>query len=174
MNKNIAFPFLVCICCFVLCSCGTSYEAGTSFIVGDTSWAPWKNSSTWSSIGFRGDYDNIVIFERERPWITYFEFKLDEGQIYDQKSEWSEYTGTAEYYVSESYPTIEDIFKTRGTYKAFPFISSQDGKVKRTAKATIKIFTHNNRPTTYNVFFDNVGFCLCLGDMEFKNSDWVK
>ena len=168
-----------------MCSCGTSYKAGTHFKIGNSSWTKWKNkyldfldtslpNPEWGSVDYRGDYNHIEFFDSERPWITYFYFKIDKGQIYDQESEWSEYTGIAEYYVSESYPTIEDIFKRRGIYDAFPFISSEEGKVKRTAKATINIHTHKKRPLTYNIYFDNVGFGFCLGSSYFKNSDWVK
>ncbi len=185
MARKLFILLVTCICFFTLNSCGTSYEAATSFLIGNSSWTPWKNRSEvflgtdivdpeWSSIGFRGDYDYIEIFNNKRPWITYFVFKIDYGQIYNEKSDWSQYTGSAEYYVSDSYPTIEDIFKERGTYMAFPFLSSEDGKVKRTAKAKIAINTRNNRPLTYNIYFDNVGFALCLGNMKFSNSSWLK
>ena len=185
MKKKNIILIVSCLCSIVLCSCGSFISMGTCFKIGNSSWTEWKNkyedflgtyvlNPEWGSINYGGDYDHIKFFDKGRPWITYFEFKIDKGQKYDQESERSQYTGTAEYYVSDSYPTIEDILKSRGTYKAFPFISSEDGKVKRTAKATIVIETRKKRPYTYSIFFDNVGFSICLGSAHFIDSDEVK
>ena len=85
-----------------------------------------------------------------------------------------------EYYVNDSYPTINDVFLHFNTYYythdgiIVPFIRYKNGKVKRTAKATIKIAPYNKHPKIYNIFFDDVGFAFNIGSYYFPNSNWIK
>ena len=93
-----------------------------------------------------------------------------EKQI-ERIKKWLEYSGTVEYYVSESYPTIKDII----TKKQFPLISPTTAKegepcVKRTTKARISIEpSYTFYPRNYAFWFDGIGVGINLNDFFFDD-----
>lgn len=83
-----------------------------------------------------------------------------------KSNQWYEYTGYVEYYVSDEYPTAQDIAKANelvipnARYDATP-------KVKRRAYATIKIAPYKKNPYCYNLFFDNIGIGFGVQGMKY-------
>lgn len=78
----------------------------------------------------------------------------------------STFDGFVEYYVSETYPTVESFFKK--AYKSnsldvFPRQQWVENTVKRKAKARIVIVErYKNAPRVLNCWFDNVGLGIDL------------
>ena len=85
-----------------------------------------------------------------------------------KSNKWFEYSGTAEYYVTENYPTIAAILKAYD----FPHFNSKSGYdgnpcVKRTAKAIIKIAPYKKHPECYNIYFDDVAVAISFDGVHF-------
>lgn len=125
------------------------------------------------------------------PWQWCFRFYVD-NYIKPDKStrkqhlksnEWYVYTGTVEYYVTDDYPTIEEVLDTF----RFPIIPASGDfgwgyskikydrpRVKRTAKATIKIAPHKDMPECFNIYFDNIGIGLSFNPLLFPEMYFIK
>lgn len=151
----------------------------------DGYWGQWKNHS--SRLGFEfnefslyGNYSGFIIYEKNaHPSEYIFKFQADSYVTPDKKTikyhrknnVWYEYSGTVEYYVTESYPTIAAVLKAF----EFPIFNCNSGSsgnpcVKRTARATIKIAPYNDHPKCYNIYFDNIGVGIGLDEgIHFKN-----
>ncbi len=124
-----------------------------------------------------GNYSGFIIYDKEfHPSQYCFKFQINnyvpptKKQIKEhyKKKEWYEYSGTVEYYVVESEPTIKDVLKaTTNPYgSGFPIYNHG---AKRVANATIKIAPYKKRPQVYNFWFDDVGFAISLDFIEFNN-----
>lgn len=138
----------------------------------------WETSwRTTSGCKIRGNYSGFIIFaEEDHPSKYFFKFQIsnyvtpDASTLkYHRKSEtWLQYTGTVEYYVSESFPTILDVLRKNH----FPGITPTYGEgkqpvAKRVANATIKIAPYKDHPKVYNIWFDGVGVGIDLNNLYF-------
>lgn len=147
-------------------------------------WGQWKSHTTrYSSFppsfeyGMRGNYFGFIIYKRgNHPSEYFFKFQIDSYIEPDKKTKkemlknnkWYVFSGTVEYYVTESYSTIESILKEYG----FPYFSSK-GKsgepcAKRVAKAKIQIAPYKDHPRVYNIWFDGVGVGIDMEDTTFN------
>ncbi|MCD8303445.1 MAG: hypothetical protein LUC86_01270 [Prevotellaceae bacterium] len=106
--------------------------------------------------------------------IVYFEFRItnyrapskDEIKRHYKTNQWYEYQGTVSYYVSDDYPTSEEIAKCSEFVIPDPR-KDVSPRVKRTAKATIKIAPYKYNPSVYNIWFDDIGIGFSSQGLRF-------
>ena len=139
----------------------------------------WGN---WESIEFniRGNYSGMILYDPDyHPSYYSFKFTInnfipptkDEKKRHIKSDEWYQYEGVVEYYVTDAYPTIKDVFKK------FPFPSvcpalhkveeGQTPCAKRTVKATIRIAPYKDHPKVYNIMFEDVRLGIDLEGNTF-------
>lgn len=143
----------------------------------DGFWGDWK-MHYHSITKLRGSNSGFAIYSSsDHPSKYVFRFQIDSYTAPDKKTikhhfknnEWYVYSGIAEYYVTDEFPTIDKILKA---YE-FPYFNCDSGYgyrpcVKRTAKATIKIAPYKEYPKCYNIFFDGVAVAIELVDLHFN------
>lgn len=136
-------------------------------------WSSWEDAY---HVGLYGSYSGFSIsYSGQQHWNWYFRFQIsnyrvptkDEMKNYKKNDQWIEYKGTVEYYVIESYPTIEDVIRNSGVRLIPP--EGSERRVKRTANARIRIKPYKKRPEVYNIFFDGVGYAI-----DLKGCKWDK
>ena len=82
--------------------------------------------------------------------------------------------GYVEYYVSETYPTVESFFKTAYRFRGLLWFPEPGGvisenTVKRKAKARINVVKeYRGEPQVLNCWFDNVGLAIDLTMVYWK------
>lgn len=150
----------------------------------DGYWGGWKQqyiqgySMRTDYYQVYGNYYGFIVFRKgDHPSKYVFKFNIDntimptkkEIKYHYKQKIWYEYSGSVEYFVSESDPTIKGILRQWG----FPLYSydsnSHKGEpiAKRVAKAKIKIEPYKDHPRVYNIWFDDVGIALDLGLITF-------
>lgn len=129
-------------------------------------WNKWERAY---SVGVYGNYSGFSLsYSGDANWDWYFKFQIDnyvaptkeELKRHQKLDLWFVYFGTVEYYVTDKYPTIEAVMRASGAHLLPPYGSEH--RVKRTARATIKIAPYKKRPKVYNIYFDNVGYAIDL------------
>ena len=144
----------------------------------DGYWGEWF---PLTSVKVYGNYSGFTLYySNDHPSQFMFRFQIDsykettnkERKVYRKNKKWIEYTGTVEYYVSETYPTIKDIIKA----KQFPLISPTRVKenepcVKRTTSAKICIEPNSYifYPRNYAIWFDGIGVGIHLKGFYFED-----
>jgi len=143
----------------------------------DGYWGEWF---PLTSVKVAGDYSGFTLYyNNDHPSQFMFRFQIDsykettykERKTNRKEKKWLEYSGVVEYYVSETYPTIEDIIKK----KQFPLISPTTTKedepcVKRTTKAKISIEpSYTFYPRNYSIRFDGIEVGIYLNDFFFDD-----
>lgn len=160
--KRMFFTVFFCFIAFV-----QSYAQFRVCAYYDGYWGQWSDvywmDGTGSYSGFaihaKGDHPSNFVFRFQID--SYQEPSKEVLKAHRKSKEWFTYTGTVEYYVIESEPTIKDVLKSSG----FPYWNPTKTKgpcPKRVAKATIKIAPYSSHPKVYNFWFDGVGFGLDL------------
>lgn len=138
----------------------------------DGYWGLWRNTSGCS---IRGNYSGFIIYaSQDHPSMYFFKFQISNYIVpdantlkYHRKSnEWLQYSGTVEYFVSETYQTITDVL--RRNHFPSKFDSNKEPVAKRTTNATIRIAPYKDHPKVYNIWFDGVGVGIDLNDIHFK------
>lgn len=149
-------------------------------------WGQWKSHTTRYGYGIPnsneyslyGNYSGFIIYKKgDHPSKYIFKFDTYGYRVPDKKerkahlksNEWYEYSGSVEYYVTESYPTINAVLNA---YE-FPYFNCDSGSsgnpcVKRTAQAKIKIAPYKDRPKCYNIYFDNIAVGIDMEDSYFN------
>lgn len=129
-------------------------------------WSSWEQAHC---VGVYGNFSGFSIsYAGAQNWDWFFKFQIhnyyvpskDEMKRYKKNDQWIEYHGTVEYYVTDKYPTIESVMRVAGTH-LLP-ANGNDLRVKRTAKATIRIKPYKKYPKVYNIYFDGVGYGIDL------------
>lgn len=160
-------------------------QIGTSYNL-DGYWSEWRDCGLAYKV--YGNYSGFVIYRFSdyhgyvrivgaHPSNYEFKFQIDSYKTPDKKTIkqhkkkdlWYEYSGYVEYYVSEKYPTVRAMLKGRG----FPFMDYSSGKdgnprVKRTARARIRIQPYKKHPKVYNIWFDDVAVGIDLMNLQFN------
>lgn len=173
--KNFIWVLLVQLpfnCMFLFTNKAKAQQIAFSY-KGD--WSSWydvgpKGSDGWSNFNrfsncqtFRSNDGSAFSFKTEGG-IEFFLFQInnyirpskEQIKSHLQSKQWYEYSGYVEYYVSDQYPTAEDITKANILVIPNPRID-ETPTVKRRAMATIRIAPYKKNPFCYNIFFDNVG-----------------
>lgn len=175
--KNVVALFIILTPPLV--SCGPSARAffwdepqGPKFAVNlDGFWSNWwaeYNYFDYYGI-FRSNGDmhtdgvsDYIISPREELPSNYF-LRI---HINNYSQDLSTFDGFVEYYVSETYPTVESFFKKAyksNSLNVFPRPQWVENTVKRKAKARIVIVErYKNAPRVLNCWFDNVGLGIDL------------
>lgn len=174
MNRK----FVLCVFCLLLAIIAKAQISTCSWH--DGYWGEWKSHTTRYTYippsyeyDIYGNYSGFIIYKKgAHPSEYIFKFQANSYSTPDKKTIkyhmknnlWYEYSGTVEYYVTESYPTIAAVLKAF----EFPYFNCNSGSsgnpcVKRTANATIKIAPYKKTPKCYNIYFDNVAVGI---DME--------
>ena len=124
------------------------------------------------------DLSNIFIGmtfmrKQDQSWDWFFKFEIDNYVKPDKKTRkqhqknksWYVYSGWVEYFVSDDYPTIQDVLE----HYLFPRMLPKGDTVraKRRAKATIKIAPYKKYPTCFNIFFDDIGVGISFQKFPF-------
>lgn len=135
----------------------------------DGYWSSWKKFSYGWEI--YGNWSGFIIYEKsEHPSNYMFKFQIDTSVPPQQETNytgggidtWYVYQGVVEYYVTEDYPTIKDVFKRYGFPIKRPQSYLSTPIVKRTATAIIKTvkrpWNAKKHPKCYNFIFDDVAF----------------
>lgn len=158
MNRIVLFVSIL------FCSCKLNGQIKVS------SWCDgyWGNWFSVTSVKLYGNYSGFTLYyNNDHPSQFMFRFQIDsykettykERKANRKSKKWLEYSGTVDYYVSESYPTIRDIIRE----KQFPLISPTQVKedepcIKRTTKAIISIEpSYTFYPRNYAIWFDGIG-----------------
>lgn len=151
----------------------------------DGYWGQWKSHTTRYTYippsyeyEIYGNYSGFIIYNKgDHPSKYIFKFEIygywepdkKEKKEHLKKNEWYEYSGSVYYYVTENYPTINDILKSF----EFPRFNSDSGStgnpcVRRRASATIKIAPYKKHPQCYNIYFDNVAVGIDMENSTFN------
>lgn len=142
----------------------------------DGYWSAWH--AYRSSI--RGGYDGFILYNpSDGPWYPFFKFTINNYYIPSDKgtrnnniknNRWYEFSGTVEYYICDDFPSAYQGFKKyREPVLIDPKRTQDEGRpVKKiTSRATIKIAPFKDHPKVYNIWFENVGYGIDLGNMHF-------
>ena len=179
MNRKI----LLCVFCLFLASITKAQIRTNAYY--DGYWGEWKDqwlpslySSTPEKFYYRiyGNESGFIVYDADNHPSDYvFKFQINnyvaptKQQIKEhyKRDEWYEYSGTVEYYVVESKPTIKEILKDHCDWPG-----RTEPIAKRIANATIKIAPYKKHPRTYNIFFDDVavGIMLDYRFIDFPNN----
>lgn len=179
-RKNI----MLCVFCLFLASITKAQIRTNAYY--DGYWGQWKDQwlpSLYSSTpeefyyGLYGNESGFIVYHADdHPSDYVFKFQINnyvaptKQQIkeHNKRHEWYEYSGTVEYNVVESKPTIKEILKDHG----FPIYSDWPGRTepiaKRVANATIKIAPYKKHPEVYNIWFDDVAIAIELVYVHFR------
>lgn len=147
----------------------------------DGYWSDWKDMGSGTKI--KGNYDGFIIYlDKEGPWEYRFKFTVHNMIFPDKKqrkkdlkdnNQWYTFSGTVEYYITDNYPTILQLFReAKGPMFAPAKLDNGRPTKKVTKKATIKIAPFKDRPQTYNIWFENVGFAINLNDTYFPGVEY--
>lgn len=175
MTKNLRrIILLLSVYCYSPCICGQIKVSSWC----DGYWGEWF---PLTSVKVYGNYSGFTLYySNDHPSQFMFRFQIDsykettnkERKVYRKNKKWIEYTGTVEYYVSETCPTIKEIIKA----KQFPLISPTRVKenepcVKRTTSAKICIEPNSYifYPRNYAIWFDGIGVGIHLKDFYFED-----
>ncbi len=145
----------------------------------DGFWGNW--SEVGSSARFYGNYSGFMIYNSSvGQWDWGFKFQISGFSIPPKKArkqriknnQWYEYKGTVEYFISDDYPNYYAYVKgsTYPKFIAAESFTKQNGRpVKKiVVPATIKIAPYKDHPRVYNIYFQNVGIAISMGDTYFK------
>lgn len=179
---------------FVLILIG--FFGGHSQVVLETSayinnhWTGWDHQGYLANSYYRGYFSASMLYDSRtntfsglKFWSAYessyewcFQFYMDNYIKPDNRTKkehnknkiWYEYSGYVEYYVSDEYPTIEKVLQ----HFHFPMVSPYGDtvRVKRRARATIKIAPYKKEPTCFNIYFDGVGVGIVFSKWPFEKS----
>lgn len=156
-----------------ICLCSVNYIQAQIFQVNswyDGFWGDWHYLYGYT---FKGDCSGYILHHVDKHPSEYvFKFNIDSFVMPDKKTRkkkyregtWYEYTGTVEYYVTESYPSITNVLRKF----RFPCInckSNEEACVKRVAKAIIKVAPYKKYPYCYNIYFDEVAVGLSTTEL---------
>ena len=140
----------------------------------DGYWAKWIQPS---DLEINGDYDGFIIYQKsEGPWEYRFKFTINNMKFPNKKQrkkdikadKWYVFTGTVEYYISNSYPSaLEAYRKKKGPLLAPAKLNNGKPAKKITSKATIKIAAFEKYPKVYNIWYDKVALAIDLGKSHF-------
>lgn len=146
----------------------------------DGYWSDWKDMGTETEI--KGNYDGFIIYlDKEGPWEYRFKFKVNNMTFPNKRQRkkdiktdtWYTFSGTVEYYITDSYPTIIQLFRAaKGPMFAPAKLDNGRPTKKVTKRATIKIAPFKDRPKTYNIWFENVGFGINLNNSYFPGVEY--
>lgn len=168
--QNVIALFIILVPSLV--SCGPAARAfwgdepqGPKFSVNlNGFWSNWwaeYNYFDYYGISRINDGDYLIYLRRELPSDYFLRIHINN---YSQGL--STFDGYVEYYVSETYPTVESFFKEayrRNKLSVFPRPQWVENTVKRKAKAKIVIVErYKNAPRVLNCWFDNVGLGIDL------------
>lgn len=176
---------IICIFCLLLVSIAKAQISTNAYY--DGYWGEWKNHwlpSLFSSMpekyyyGLYGNESGFIVYDiDEHPSNYVFKFQINnymaptKQQIkeHNKRNEWYMYSGTVEYYVVESHPTIKEILKKFGFPLYHKEVHDNYGNyaVKRVANATIKIAPYKKHPEVYNFCFDDVAIAIHLVYVHF-------
>ena len=144
----------------------------------DGYWSDWVNLDA----EIKGNYDGFIIYlPKEGPWEYRFKFNINNMQFPSKKQrkqdikndKWYEFSGTVEYYITDNYPTIIQLFRAaKGPMFAPAKLDNGRPTKKVTKRATIKIAPFKDRPKTYYIWFENVGFGINLNDTYFPGVEY--
>jgi len=149
----------------------------------DGYWGPWDSWNLYSLYGNYGGFccywQGRYSFESNHPSEWEWRFTINnyneptkkERKEHWKKNIWYEYQGTFEYYISDEYQSIKQMFREHGR----PCVSPANHRtekgqmpcVKRTVPATIKIAPYKDHPKVYNIWFEDVGFAISLDNSYF-------
>ena len=166
---------------FALLAIATNAQISTNTYY-DGYWGEWNTWDLVQPYKLNGNYSGFIIYYADDPTLPFyshpsqyiFKFQIEnyvaptKQQIKEhrKKNEWYVYSGTVEYFVMESEPTIRDILKQYH----FPLFDKDthdkygNYAVKRVANATIKIAPYKKHPEVYNIWFDDVAIAIQLLD----------
>ena len=143
----------------------------------DGYWGKWKlqaeayTNRSWYSL--YGNYSGFIVYLTSvHPSEYCFKFQIDS---YNQPSQddikyhwknniWYEYSGYVEYFVDRWAPTIKKSLQEN----SFASVSKGEYSQMKTSRATIKIAPYKKRPKVYNIWFEDVGIAIDLGNFYFK------
>lgn len=144
----------------------------------DGYWGEWHNFRN----SLYGNNSSMIIYVPDYHRSLYqFKFTIsnyhapskDEIKYHLKNNEWYQYDGVVEYYVTDEYPTIKDVFKKTGFPSIHPALhdinAGQTPCAKRTAKAIIRIEPYKKHPQVYNIWFEDVGFGINLNGSYFND-----
>lgn len=164
---------LFALLCYFSTNCDAQVRVCGYF---DGFWSEWTNIGTAE---IKGNYDGFIIYlPQEGPWEYRFKFNIDDMDFPNKKqrkkdiknNKWYMFSGTVEYYVTYSHPTILQIFRdSKGPKFAPAKLSSGLPAKKVVKKATIKIEAFKDVPKIYNIWFDNVALGISLNNSRFLN-----
>lgn len=187
---------LICLICFCVTSilCEANYQTALYY---NGRWDRWQPHG-WGSFSLAlmssnnyTTFDGFVFYMNSED-DRCFQFSIDDYKKPNKneiKEHWKKkepfiYSGWAEYYVCEKYPTIKEAFSSHDSgcsLGQLPVLRPSLDKykwlnlgpiVKRRAKASIKIAPYKKYPEYFYIFFDNVGVGIYKKIGDEKN--WKK
>ena len=173
--KRLVIPILLA---FIATS--YSFAQFSASVWYDGYWSDWHTIYP-SNYKLYGNYSSMIIYASQAHRSSYnFKFTIanyrtpskDELKQYRKNNEWIQYNGTAEYYITDDYMTIKDIFKETNFPSICPWKHQVDkGQtpcLKRTVNAIIRIQAYKDHPKRYSIIFDDVALCIDLESLYFK------
>lgn len=170
---------LLVIITFAMLAIATNAQISTRAYY-DGYWGSWTQWDLIQRYQIYGNYSGFIIYVKENHPSQYcFKFQINnyvpptKQQIKEhyKKKEPYVYSGTVEYFVVESVPTIKDILKQSGFPLYHKDVRDKYGNyaVKRVANATIRIAPYQKYPQLYDFWFDDVAVAVSLDLLQFNN-----
>lgn len=125
-----------------------------------------KNWREPSGLLIEGTFDEFIVYYYHpgnftiRVKINYMPSEIPKKimKMRLKSGEWYEYSGTIEYFTRSG---TSDITKDIERWTSAPS-GNDEGVIKVTKPATIRIMPYKKNPETYNILFDNVGIGITL------------
>lgn len=159
---------LVLFVCFIP-TWGQTYFSFCKLINGYWGQCESSNPYTYIEGGYilQGTYDEFIIYEHGKHPSQYimkvklFAMRIEEDKKIKKKriksGQWYQYSGSVEYYTKRELERFSNIIQT------WPYTPNTSNGKCHTVAATIKIQPYKKKPEVYNIFFENLGIGIQLG-----------
>lgn len=175
MKKSFALLMLT------VCSLFSNAQSSNRFIWTDNLWpnrkiCGWVNNNWgyWQDLGpnynIYGTYGEFILYQENKSDEYFFKVCIpnyitpDKETLKKHKKNCFEYDGYVEYYICDDYLTPYSTFVITGNANFVTF-DSQPGRPKKRIRSNAKIYIspYKKHPTTYYIYYENVGVGIDFG-----------
>ena len=172
--QKLLYLSIIVVLSLTTTSCSMQYGAASvnKYVAGY--WGNWQNIQNWMARGSIGDL--IVYHPNQHPSDYCFKLYTDNPPIFSsddvKHGKWYTCSGYIEYHYYTEFPKNFKVASKDFVNLDLPSLRCRGDKILR-RPATIKIYKDKD-VTTYNVFFDDVGFGFSRSNGKLKMTSGAK